>query len=159
MEDFVGLIGWLFIVLIGVLVNASRKGKQGAQKPTGRAGQPTQQSAPVRAPQPPKRTLSQDEIKKAVEVLLKQQPAAQVKPAPAQPSIPPEPVKPPEDSGFYQGTSFGDEGVDPCHDEMFENRPLSPEHSAEPQPAFQLRFSADSVLNGVIMSEVLNRRA
>ena len=65
--------------------------------------------------------------------------------------------------GFYQGYSFGDEGLDPCHDDMLEDPGLpdcDDDHmpGGEAAPAFSLRLSGSELLNGIIMSEVLNRK-
>ncbi|MBQ8081989.1 MAG: hypothetical protein IJ240_08855 [Clostridia bacterium] len=55
------------------------------------------------------------------------------------------------------------EGDDPCHAYMLDDSvlPVCPddEESAAPTEAgFSLAFTADSVVNGVIMSEILNRK-
>ena len=162
-----GFVVYLIILAIGmVLSNVSKKKKQQNQQ----ASRPAVRTQTTQAQkQPGKQALSRDEIKKAVEVLMAQQPATPAQPTvikkttakPAQPVVKASQKAPVKEEDFYEGTSFGDEGVDPCHDDMFENRViLSNEQENVPVPAaVNLQFTPDSVLNGIIMSEVLNRRA
>ena len=149
------IVVYLIILAIGLAMSASKKNKQTSQ----RANRPAVQPRPAApAAQSAKRPLTQEEIKKAVEVLMKERTARQASAHAAVKSTPPA-AQPAYEEGFYQGTSYGDEGVDPCHDEMYEARHTAAEEpAAEAAPAFQLAFTKDSVLNGVIMSEVLNRR-
>ena len=162
-----GLVVYLILLAIGMaLSNASKKKKQ-QNGQNSRPAVRTQTSQSQK--QPNRQALSREEIRKAAEALLAQQPAK-----PAQPTVgkgaAPKPAKPSvkaadkankAEDGFYQGTSFGDEGIDPCHDDMFEDRLLlsDEEENGNAAAAVNLRFTPDSVLNGVIMSEVLNRRA
>ncbi len=156
------LVVYLIIVVIVMMVRASSNSKNANQKRQGPAAQNRQ--APARNAKPAQKPLTQDEIRKAAELLMKKQ-----QPKPAQPTVKaktpkvtPQPAASfetheSESEGFFQGMSFGDEGIDPCHDEMYEQRtPLA--DPADPAPAFQLQFTPNSVMNGVIMSEVLNRR-
>ena len=145
------VVVYLIILVIGLAMSASKKNKQANQK---NAKQPV--SAPVRSAMPAvkpakKRPLTQEEIKKAVELLMNErQPKPAPRPRPAE-------TAPAHDDGFYQGTSFGDEGIDPCHDDMYGARHAA-EEPAEAVPGFHLQFTKDSVLNGVIMSEILKRK-
>ena len=67
--------------------------------------------------------------------------------------------EPVADHGFYQGASFGDEGIDPCHGDLYQARePLAAAGTQPAQAGFNLKFTRDNVLNGVIMSEILARR-
>ena len=68
------------------------------------------------------------------------------------------------DDSLYRGSLNAEtgEGIDPCHDEQME--PLT-RISAEPvtrpvpaSPALQLGWTADDVVRGVVMSEILNRK-
>ena len=151
------IVVYLIILAIGLAMSASKKNKQTSQ----RANRPAVQPRPAApAAQSAKRPLTQEEIKKAVEVLMKDRTARQASAhAAVKSAVPAAEPAPAYEEGFYQGTSYGDEGVDPCHDEMYEVRHTAAEEpAAEAAPAFQLAFTKDSVLNGVIMSEVLNRR-
>ena len=151
-----GLFVYLIILVIGLALRSAKNTKK-PNKGTAQNGQPYTPAA-TKTAQPVRRTPTQEELKKAVSALLQEQGRRAAKPVPAKPTV--APLAPQEDEGFYQGQSFGDEGIDPCHDEMYEHRTDSAEPAAAaPVPAaFNLRFSPDSVLNGVIMSEVLARR-
>ena len=70
----------------------------------------------------------------------------------------------PHDDSLYRGSLNAEtgEGYDPCHDEQME--PLT-RIAAEPvprpapsSPALQLGWTADDVVRGVVMSEILNRK-
>ncbi len=148
---------YLIIVLLIMAFNASGNAKKAQKRKQAMNQQPAQpvqaKTVPVQQKKAGRQPLGQDEIRKAAEALLKQKAAA-----PAQPTVhrKPEPASE-QGEGFYQGMSFGDEGIDPCHDEMYEERGTA--EAAEtpaPAPAIQLQFTPNSVLNGVIMSEVLN---
>lgn len=159
-----GLVVYLIILAIGMaLSNASKKKKQNASRPAAQA-HPT----PAQKPQPGRQPLSRDELKKAVEVLMTQQPATPAQPTvksksatvQAKPAAKSRKKASTEGEGFSQGTSFGDEGVDPCHDDMYESRVFASDDTdqAAMPSSVHLQFTPDSVLNGIIMSEVLKRR-
>ncbi len=149
------VILWVIFGLIG-----GNKKQRGKTPSTQRQAQQPHVSAAVSAkkPEKPAGKLTQEQLKKVVSVLFADEAAGKapsVKAAPAQPQTPAT-----EEPAFYQGTSFGDEGVDPCHDDLYEARLSDADESvAQAAPAIAVSFTADRVLNGVIMSEVLNRRA
>ena len=161
-----GLVVYLIILAIGmVFSNASKKRKQQNQNAS-RPAVPTKPTSVQK--QSARQPLTREEVKKAMEVLMAQKTAAPAQPTvsskttavPAQPVVKANKSAPVYEDGFYEGTSFGDEGVDPCHDDMFEKRvPLADDQNTAAPSAIQLRFTPDSVLNGIIMSEVLKRRA
>ena len=152
------VVVYLIIVIIIMFANASKKAKQAEKRQQAvnrqqaAAARPAQKkTAPVQKTSAAKRPLTQAEIRKAAEALMSQR-----TPTPAQPLVQTKPGPAP-DEGFYEGTSFGDESVDPCHDELYEDRlPAEAPDIRTPAPAFQLQFTPSSVMNGVIMSEVLN---
>ena len=154
-----GLFVYLIFLVVGLLIRAAKKNtpaKQNGAAQTARNPQkPAQQPVkkPVQKPSAATRQLTQDDIRKVAQSLLKNQAAPSV--SPAQPKVTLQ-----TDEAFYEGTSFGDEGVDPCHDDMFGERPAvqNIHDRPAPVPALSLQFTADSVLNGIIMSEVLKRR-
>ena len=145
---------YLIVIIIFIVANASKKEKQAAKKQQPVNRPPTVQQVqkkPASAPQAKATQPTQAEIRKAAEALLSRktpaQPQVQAKAAPAR-----EPA-----DGFYQGTSFGDEGIDPCHDDLYADRKAAEAPDMQtPAPAVQLQFTPNAVLNGVIMSEVLN---
>ena len=157
------VVVYLIIVVIVMMVKASSKNKKTTQN---RPGAPVQnRQGTARNAQPAKKPLTQDEIRKAAELLIKKQPAKPAQPtvkvktplaAAAQPAVK---FNAPElaHEAFSEGMSFGDEGVDPCHAEMYEKRTPLPDPGTA-VPAIQIQFTPNSVLNGVIMSEVLTRR-
>ena len=68
------------------------------------------------------------------------------------------------DDSLYRGSRNAEtgEGYDPCHDDQME--PLTRISSepvprpARPSPALQLDWSANDIVRGVVMSEILNRK-
>ena len=149
------IVVYLIILAIGLAMSASKKNKQAKQRANGPV---VQTKPPAATAQSAKRPLTQEEIKKAVEVLMKERAARQT-PVHTTVKQPAPTVTPPHQEEFYEGQSFGDEGVDPCHDDMFETRrPVEEEPALDAAPAFHLAFTKDSVMNGIIMSEVLKRR-
>ena len=155
---------YLIIIVVALMAKTSSMNKKASGQNQRPGTAPQNRQSPARPAQPQKRPLTQEEVRRAAEM-----PIGRQQPRPAQPTVNAKPaaVKPkvhdqapaPADGGFYQGTSFGDEGIDPCHDDLYGDRePDDAQAAGTAQPAFGLRFTADSVLNGVIMSEVLNRR-
>ena len=70
------------------------------------------------------------------------------------------------DDSVYQGSLNAEtgEGFDPCHDEQMEPltelRAEAPSPGeAEPAPGLRLSFGGDEVIRGLVMSEILKRRA
>ena len=69
------------------------------------------------------------------------------------------------DDSLYQGSlnAVTGEGFDPCHDDQLEGlrrAEAEPAFTAVPQPAPSLRltWTANDVVRGVVMSEILNRK-
>ena len=154
---------YLIIIVVFLVANAAKKEKQAEKRRQAMNKQqaaPQVQKRPAQQARAVKKPLTQDEIRKAAESLLSQK-----VPAPAQPLVQTKPAPVGAgDEGFYQGTSFGDEGVDPCHDDLYHDDLYEEKRNADaqehqapaPAPAIQLQFTPSTVLNGVIMSEVLN---
>ena len=167
MDAFFVYLIIMAVIFIARSAGSNKKGQ--AKRPPARPAQPSKAAPaqPAAAPQaarPERKPLTQEELKKAVRLIMEDRMPVKPSPAPkavqpAQPARPPMEAPAADDPGFYQGRSFGDEGVDPCHDDLYEDRRTAgPEAAPAEQPGFSLRFTADSVLNGIIMSEVLKKR-
>ena len=85
-------------------------------------------------------------------------PAAPIREPAAPPPSRPEPYQPMFTSD--NGEALG-EGEDPCHEYMLDQPgPSEPavRPAEHPAPGMPLSFSKDSLVNAVVMSEILNRR-
>lgn len=150
------MFGFLFyiVVIIAVILNAKKKNQQKKKQ------QPGQPSMPVQ----PKAKIGEEDFKRLARMIMQQDEPVQqpIQTAPKQeiqPAPEPQPDVQAAAQDFYQGSSFGDEGIDPCHDDLYDTREPLDDPSAKPAEAgFHLSFTKDSVLNGVIMSEILSRR-
>ena len=134
---------YLIVIVVAIVARSKKAAPKGKQPP------------PVKpAPESKTNSLNRDEIRRAAQLIMKDFADRPAKAAPTAANTPDA-----ADIDFYQGTSFGDEGVDPCHDDMYEHAPRA---AAEPEPqeapAFALRLTPDNMLNGIIMSEVLKKR-
>ncbi len=103
--------------------------------------------------------------------------SVQKKPAgkPAAPAPAPEPAAIPQvrelqptvrvhnhDDSIYRGSmnAVTGEGYDPCHEEQLSSLPLAETVEPEPvaAPGFQLHWTGDEIVRGLVISEILKRK-
>ncbi len=142
---FIGVI-WIFVAfLISVTVKSAKKAEQKKQ-----------------ASQRPLRPAGMDQDARVLRDGILKSTAAQedAGPAPAQPIV----GIGRHDDSLYQGSmnAVTSEGYDPCHDEqmsiltLIESEPETPSAPSAALP--RLTWNASSVVQGFVMSEILNRK-
>ena len=141
---FIGVI-WIFLAfLISVTVKSAKKAEQKKQA----------------AQRPPRPTGMDPNARALREGILNTAVPDRAQPAPAQPTV----GIGRHDDSLYQGSmnAVTGEGYDPCHDEqmsvltLIESEPETPSAPSAALP--RLNWNAESVVQGFVMSEILNRK-